>query len=79
MALQGGEVLTVRGVPGLGLAPVAAEAVGEGLRHLPLQRLEFPLFLRARNDARLGELLRVLDTRTWKARVRVDVNPRGGV
>ena len=34
--------------------------------------------LDARN-ARLAELLKVLDTRTWKARVRVDVNPRGGL
>ncbi|MBX8466684.1 hypothetical protein, partial [Deinococcus sp. RIT780] len=49
----------------------------------PVARLRgvypYHLFLRARNDARLGELLRVLDTRTWKARVRVDVNPRGGL
>ncbi|UBV42568.1 primosomal protein N' [Deinococcus taeanensis] len=49
----------------------------------PVARLRgvypYHLFLRARNDTRLGELLRVLDTRTWKARVRVDVNPRGGL
>ena len=37
------------------------------------------LLLRARRDARRGELLRVLDSRTWKARLRVDVNPRSGL
>lgn len=36
----------------------------------------YQLLLRARNDARLAELLGVLDTRSWGARVRVDVNPR---
>ena len=34
--------------------------------------------LRARDDARLSQLLATLD-RSWKARVRVDVNPRGGL
>ncbi|WP_075830522.1 replication restart helicase PriA [Deinococcus marmoris] len=49
----------------------------------PVARLRgvypYHLFLRARNDARLSELLKVLDSKTWKARVRVDVNPRGGM
>lgn len=36
----------------------------------------YQLLLRARSDARLAELLAVLDTRSWSARVRVDVNPR---
>ncbi|GAA5503649.1 primosomal protein N' [Deinococcus xinjiangensis] len=49
----------------------------------PVARLRgvypYHLLLRARNDTRLGELLRVLDSRSWKARVRVDVNPRGGL
>ncbi|WP_291424461.1 primosomal protein N' [Deinococcus sp.] len=49
----------------------------------PVARLRgvypYHIFLRARSDQRLGELLRILDSRTWKARVRVDVNPRGGL
>ena len=49
----------------------------------PVARLRgvypYHLLLRARSDARLAELLRVLDSRSWKARVRVDVNPRGGL
>lgn len=36
----------------------------------------YQLLLRARSDARLAQLLAVLDTRSWSARVRVDVNPR---
>ncbi|WP_229784624.1 hypothetical protein [Deinococcus radiotolerans] len=40
MAVQGGEVRAVRGVPGSRLAPVRAEALTEGLGHLPLQGLE---------------------------------------
>ena len=36
----------------------------------------YQLLLRARSDTRLAELLAVLDTRSWGARVRVDVNPR---
>ncbi|SEJ90518.1 replication restart DNA helicase PriA [Deinococcus reticulitermitis] len=46
----------------------------------PVARLRgvypYHLLLRARSDARLAELLGVLDTRSWSARVRVDVNPR---
>lgn len=49
----------------------------------PVARLRgvypYHLFIRARSDKRLGELLKVIDHRTWKARVRVDVNPRGGL
>lgn len=49
----------------------------------PVARLRgvypYHLLLRARSDTRLAELLKVLDSRTWKARVRVDVNPRGGL
>lgn len=49
----------------------------------PVARLRgvypYHLFLRVRNDTRMGELLKVIDSRTWKARVRVDVNPRGGL
>ena len=37
MALQGGEMLTVRGVAGLGVAPIRAEALHERLGHLPLE------------------------------------------
>ncbi len=39
----------------------------------------YHLLLRARSETRLAELLKVLDSRTWKARIRVDVNPRGGL
>ncbi len=49
----------------------------------PVARLRgvypYHLLLRARSDARLAELLGVLERRSWKARVRVDVNPRGGL
>ncbi|MFC4640513.1 replication restart helicase PriA [Deinococcus hohokamensis] len=49
----------------------------------PVARLRgvypYHLMLRARSDARLSQLLAVLDSRTWKARVRVDVHPRGGL
>lgn len=48
----------------------------------PVARLRgvypYHLLLRARNDTRLSELLATLD-RPWRARVRVDVNPRGGL
>ncbi|MEF2280093.1 primosomal protein N' [Deinococcus sp. YIM 134068] len=48
----------------------------------PVARLRgvypYHLLLRARDDARLSQLLSTLD-RSWKARVRVDVNPRGGL
>lgn len=48
----------------------------------PIARLKgmypYHLMLRTRNDKRLSELLKVLDSRTWPARIRVDVNPRGG-
>ncbi|WP_264776098.1 replication restart helicase PriA [Deinococcus aetherius] len=48
----------------------------------PVARLRgvypYHLLLRARDDARLSQLLATLD-RSWKARVRVDVNPRGGL
>ena len=46
----------------------------------PVARLRgaylYHLFLRARSEARLAELLAVLGRQTWAARVRVDVNPR---
>lgn len=49
----------------------------------PVARLRgvypYHLFLRVRSDTRMGELLKVVDSRNWKARVRVDVNPRGGL
>lgn len=48
----------------------------------PVARLRgvypYHLLLRARDDKRLAQLLSTLD-RSWKARVRVDVNPRGGL
>ncbi|WP_245872959.1 primosomal protein N' [Deinococcus planocerae] len=48
----------------------------------PVARLRgvypYHLLLRARDDTRLAQLLATLD-RSWKARVRVDVNPRGGL
>lgn len=64
-----------------GAGATAQEVLGPAPSPVARLRGVYPyhLFLRARNDTRLGELLRVLDTRTWKARVRVDVNPRGGL
>ncbi|GHF41275.1 primosomal protein N' (replication factor Y) [Deinococcus metalli] len=64
-----------------GAGATAQEVLGPAPSPVARLRGVYPyhLFLRARSDARLGELLRVLDTRTWKARVRVDVNPRGGL
>ncbi|PNY82986.1 replication restart helicase PriA [Deinococcus koreensis] len=64
-----------------GAGATAQEVLGPAPSPVARLRGVYPyhLFLRARHDARLGELLRVLDTRTWKARVRVDVNPRGGL
>ena len=38
----------------------------------------YHLMLRTRDEARLAALLEVLN-RSWKARVRVDVTPRGGL
>ncbi|WP_369409352.1 replication restart helicase PriA [Deinococcus arboris] len=64
-----------------GAGATAQEVLGPAPSPVARLRGVYPyhLFLRARNEARLGELLRVLDSRTWKARVRVDVNPRGGL
>ena len=64
-----------------GAGATAQEVLGPAPSPVARLRGVYPyhLFLRARNDARLAELLKVLDTRTWKARVRVDVNPRGGL
>ncbi len=64
-----------------GAGATAQEVLGPAPSPVARVRGVYPyhLFLRARNDARLAELLQVLDSRTWKARVRVDVNPRGGL
>ncbi|MBZ9713352.1 replication restart helicase PriA [Deinococcus multiflagellatus] len=64
-----------------GAGATAQEVLGPAPSPVARLRGVYPyhLFLRARTEARLGELLRVLDSRTWKARVRVDVNPRGGL
>ena len=64
-----------------GAGATAHEVLGPAPSPVARVRGVYPyhLFLRARNDTRLGELLRILDTRTWKAKIRVDVNPRGGL
>jgi primosomal protein N' (replication factor Y) len=64
-----------------GAGATAQEVLGPAPSPVARLRGVYPyhLFLRARDDTRLAELLKVLDTRTWKARVRVDVNPRGGL
>ena len=64
-----------------GAGATAQEVLGPAPSPVARLRGVYPyhLLLRARSDARLGELLRVLDSRTWKARLRVDVNPRSGL
>lgn len=61
-----------------GAGATAAEVLGPAPATVARVRgaYVYQLLLRARNDARLAELLAVLDTRTWGARVRVDVSPR---
>ncbi|ACO44846.1 primosomal protein N' [Deinococcus deserti] len=64
-----------------GAGATAQEVLGPAPSPVARVRGVYPyhLMLRARSDARLAQLLAVLDSRTWKARVRVDVNPRGGL
>lgn len=61
-----------------GAGATAAEVLGPAPAAVARVRgaYVYQLLLRARNDARLSALLAVLDTRTWGARLRVDVNPR---
>ncbi|GMA14744.1 primosomal protein N' [Deinococcus metallilatus] len=63
-----------------GAGATAAEVLGPAPSPVARLRGVYPyhLLLRARDDTRLAQLLATLD-RSWKARVRVDVNPRGGL
>ncbi|SMB95591.1 replication restart DNA helicase PriA [Deinococcus hopiensis KR-140] len=63
-----------------GAGATASEVLGPAPAPVARLRGVYPyhLFLRARDDVRLAQLLATLD-RSWKARVRVDVNPRGGL
>lgn len=63
-----------------GAGATAGEVLGPAPSPVARLRGVYPyhLLLRARDDARLAQLLGSLD-RPWKARVRVDVNPRGGL
>jgi primosomal protein N' (replication factor Y) len=63
-----------------GAGATAGEVLGPAPGPVARLRGVYPyhLLLRARDDARLAQLLDTLD-RPWKARVRVDVNPRGGL
>jgi len=63
-----------------GAGATASEVLGPAPAPVARLRGVYPyhLFLRARDDTRLSQLLATLD-RSWKARVRVDVNPRGGL
>ncbi len=63
-----------------GAGATAGEVLGPAPSPVARLRGVYPyhLLLRARDDARLAQLLATLDRR-WTARVRVDVNPRGGL
>ncbi|TDE86414.1 primosomal protein N' [Deinococcus sp. S9] len=63
-----------------GAGATAGEVLGPAPSPVARLRGVYPyhLLLRARDDARLAQLLSTLDRR-WPARVRVDVNPRGGL
>ncbi|EYB67390.1 primosomal protein N' [Deinococcus phoenicis] len=63
-----------------GAGATAGEVLGPAPSPVARLRGVYPyhLLLRARDDTRLAQLLATLD-RSWKARVRVDVNPRGGL
>ncbi len=63
-----------------GAGATAQEVLGPAASPVARLRGVYPyhLFLRARDDARLAQLLATID-RSVKARVRVDVNPRGGL
>lgn len=62
-----------------GAGAAATELAGPAPSPVAKLRGVYPyhILIRSRSDQRLAELLKVIGSRNWKARVRVDVNPRG--